>query len=208
MTTHGNNLFPVPVKGGLRGVSETLYMDSAGSTQDFARSLAVSGASHGMLVLAGEQTLGRGRLGREWESLPGGLYMSVILRPKAAPADLSGLSLAVADAVSRTARGLYGLKTRVKPPNDVLAWEPARRKYLKLSGILIDSSTDGGLAHWVVAGIGVNLENRLSKTLPRATTVRRASGAAADRDEFLSEFFSIFWDAYSAWELKAASRLN
>jgi biotin-[acetyl-CoA-carboxylase] ligase BirA-like protein len=201
------NKFAATVKGRLRGITGIMYLDDSPSTQDVARALACTGAHQGTLVIAGTQSGGRGRLGRVWESSEGGLYMSVVLHPVAAPADLGELSIAVAGAVSQTLSELYGIKCRVKEPNDVLAWQPDKKKFLKISGILTESATGGALADWVVVGIGVNLSNNLSReTGAIATTIKRITGKAPSRDEFLQKFFGIFWDTYSAWEYKAASR--
>ncbi|MFA5161389.1 MAG: biotin--[acetyl-CoA-carboxylase] ligase [Elusimicrobiales bacterium] len=198
--------FEPSVDGGLRGIAATVYVDRAQSTQDIARALAETGAPQGTLVIAGEQSGGRGRLGRNWHSAPGGLYMSLILRPKAAPADLSALGIAAAESAAKTLKSLYGLKTRVKPPNDVLALDPAKRAYRKISGILAEAPCAGASAEWIALGMGVNLSNALARELDSATTVKRITGKTPARDEFLKAFFSDFWNKYSAWELQAASR--
>ncbi len=201
--------FTPALKGRLRGITGIMYLETAQSTQDVARALACTGAHQGMLVVAGTQSGGRGSMGRFWESSAGGVYMSVVLHPSAAPADLGELSMAVAGAVTGTMSELYGIKCRVKAPNDVLAWYPAKNKFLKISGILTEASTGGELADWMVVGIGVNLSNNLSRELSScATTVKRITGKTPSRDEFLEKFFNIFWDIYSAWEYKAASRLS
>ena len=91
------------------------------STQDLARKLAEDGAPPWTIVLAREQTKGRGRMERRWFSGPGGLYFSIVLRPKIAPESLAKLSPAVGEACARALCRATGLETTVKPPNDVLA---------------------------------------------------------------------------------------
>jgi biotin-[acetyl-CoA-carboxylase] ligase BirA-like protein len=102
------------------------------------------------VVLADSQESGMGRSGRVWWSPPGGLYMSVLVRPPNGIRDLYRLpvlsSLAVLDAVGATETPL-----RVKWPNDILSGEK------KLAGILIQARTDRRRVHWIVAGFGVNM---------------------------------------------------
>jgi BirA family biotin operon repressor/biotin-[acetyl-CoA-carboxylase] ligase len=135
----------------------------ATSTNDLARELAAAGAAEGTAVLALEQSAGRGRLGRRWMSPPGGLYLSVVLRP-AFPVErwpLIGLACALGtaagaeahlrlpggrrEAVSRDGGGVGG-PVRLKWPNDLLLDGG------KVGGILVEAS--GGAA---ICGIGLNV---------------------------------------------------
>ena len=128
--------------------------DTIGSTNDEARRLARDGASDGTLVWAAAQKAGRGRRGRPWQSPPGNLYLSLVLRPDvpASRAPQLGFvtALAVGDALDRLAGP--GLPLSFKWPNDVLAGGR------KLSGILLESEmgVSGGL-DFVIIGVGVNL---------------------------------------------------
>ena len=124
---------------------------SLGSTNSTARMMASEGAPEGTVIIAWEQTEGKGRLGRFWHSPPGGLYLSVILRP---PPDIEGTSaipllagLAVSKAISTSA----GVVTSLKWPNDVLIGER------KVCGILSESSFKGEKLEFVVVGIGINV---------------------------------------------------
>jgi len=114
--------------------------DAITSTNDEAKRLAREGAPGGTVVWAGEQTAGRGRRGRPWLSPRGNLYMSLILRPQAAPAQAAQLgfvaALALVDALDRFVP--RGIELRLKWPNDVLA------NGRKLAGILLESETGGG----------------------------------------------------------------
>ncbi len=122
-----------------------------GSTNDDVRALAAAGAPEGLVVLACEQRAGRGRLGRDWVSAPGGVYASVLLRPGLSPAEMSPLALVVGLGL---ARGLETLGARVglKWPNDVLDHAGG-----KLAGILLEGMTEGERMAWIVAGFGVNV---------------------------------------------------
>jgi BirA family biotin operon repressor/biotin-[acetyl-CoA-carboxylase] ligase len=122
------------------------------STMDEARRRAASGAAEGLVVLAEEQTAGRGRSGRAWSSPPGvGVWMSMVARPAALPAP--GLlpllvGLAAAEALDPFVRPAV---TQVKWPNDL---QLAGRK---VAGILCEGSWDGARPGSVVVGIGLNV---------------------------------------------------
>jgi BirA family biotin operon repressor/biotin-[acetyl-CoA-carboxylase] ligase len=128
--------------------------DTVGSTNDEARQLAREGASEGTLVWAAAQSAGRGRRGHLWLSPPGNLYLSMVLRPEAPPANAPQLgfvaALALGDALEQLAGP--GLQLRYKWPNDLLA------NGSKLAGILLESEmAAGGGLDFVILGIGVNL---------------------------------------------------
>lgn len=148
-------------------------LDETASTQDVARRLAEEGAPDGTAVWALRQTAGRGRMGRRWRSGDGGLYFSVVRRPRIPPSGLAALSLALGDAAARVLTRASGVETAVKPPNDVLARCPDGR-LRKLAGILCEASgTESGL-DWLVVGIGVNVNN--VPPLKRATGLRALTG--------------------------------
>jgi BirA family biotin operon repressor/biotin-[acetyl-CoA-carboxylase] ligase len=119
-----------------------------GSTSDRLKDLARTGAPEWTAVLAERQTGGRGREGRSWQSPPGGLYLSVLLRPRAEPVSL--LPLAAGVAVAEALSG-FGAACELKWPNDVLA------SGRKLAGILAEASSGSAGVEWVVLGIGVNV---------------------------------------------------
>ena len=128
--------------------------DSVGSTSDEAKALAAAGASHGTLVWALEQTAGRGRLDRHWQSPRGNLYTSCILRPGVTPARAAEVGFVAALAVAETVRALLpaAVSVALKWPNDVLVDGG------KIAGILLESAIgQTGQVQHVVAGIGVNV---------------------------------------------------
>lgn len=131
------------------------------STQERAVELARCGAEDGSVVVARQQSHGRGRGDRRWESPPGGLYLSVVLRPALGSAVLPlAIGAEVADGLALE----YGVRLRLKWPNDLLAVDAAGRSR-KLAGVLVDGvrAVDGAEA--AVAGIGVNVR-RLEPDLP------------------------------------------
>lgn len=131
------------------------HHDRVASTNDIAHQLALAGASEGTLVLAEEQFGGRGRLGRTWISEPhSGIYASLILRPKIEAREAPILNLAAAVAVSNGIRDVIGLETDIKWPNDVLV------NGHKCCGILTEMSTELDKIQFVIAGIGINVNQR------------------------------------------------
>ena len=118
------------------------------STSDRLKALARGGAPEWTVILADEQTGGRGREGRAWASPTGGLYVSVLLRPRFAKVTLLPLAAGVAVA---EAAGEVGVATELKWPNDVLA------SGRKLAGILSEAASGPAGVEWVVLGVGVNV---------------------------------------------------
>ena len=124
------------------------------STSDHCVSLAATGEPDGLEVLALRQTAGRGSRGRIWESPPGNLYLSVLLRPEGLATDVGrwalGASVALAEALAPLLPDRAALT--LKWPNDLLLDQR------KLAGILLDSAaTPAGGLDWLVIGIGINL---------------------------------------------------
>jgi BirA family transcriptional regulator, biotin operon repressor / biotin---[acetyl-CoA-carboxylase] ligase len=135
---------------GRRLGSPRLHLRRTGSTNDHARQLAATGAPHGTLVTAAEQTGGRGRQGRSWAAPPGrALLLSLVLRD---PPSLLPLGAAVAVAEAAESVGGPGLAARIKWPNDVLV------DGRKVAGILVEARPQEG---WAVLGIGLNVAVRL-----------------------------------------------
>ena len=192
----------------LPGISTIVFTEECESTQDGAKLLARSGMPEGVLVLTRSQTGGRGRLERQWHSPRGGLYMSLLLRPLSRPDDYPALTLKAAACIARAAKDLYGMKTRVKEPNDVYACD-AKGNWRKLAGILTEASTCTEAGAWLVMGIGVNLSNPLSAELrEKAVAVSEITGERPDVKIFLRKFFSLFQPEYAAWQTSAASKLK
>lgn len=130
---------------------EIVYRDSAESTNVLAFKLALAGCAEGTCVIAETQTAGRGRLQRKWYSpYAKNLYLSVVLRPEMQPAQVYPLTFISSLAVYDTLK-IIGLQPRLKWPNDVLV----NRK--KISGTLIELSTEADVVRFVVMGIGLNI---------------------------------------------------
>jgi BirA family biotin operon repressor/biotin-[acetyl-CoA-carboxylase] ligase len=125
------------------------------STNDVALHLATQGAAHGTVVLAEEQTAGRGRLGRSWYSeKSSGIYTSIILRPPLAPAAAPVLTLLAGVATQQAVSSTTGLPVDIRWPNDLLL------NGKKVCGILTEMSAELDRLHAVVLGIGLNVNHR------------------------------------------------
>ena len=133
--------------------SDIHWFDTIGSTNTHAKAMAAAGAPHGTVLIADNQTAGRGRLGRTFLSPPNsGIYMSVILRPHCSPAQLMRLTCAAAVAACDAVETVLRFRPGVKWIND-LVWDGK-----KLAGILTELSIDAktALVDYAVIGIGIN----------------------------------------------------
>ena len=134
-----------------------IHRDNLDSTNSFAFSQAMSGEPEGACVVAESQNKGKGRLGRKWSSPEGkNIYLSVILRPSVHPSVVYPITFLSSLAVSDTISQLTDLTPGLKWPNDVLVGQR------KISGTLIELSTEADMVRFVIIGIGlnVNLEMR------------------------------------------------
>ncbi|MDH4269332.1 MAG: biotin--[acetyl-CoA-carboxylase] ligase [Dehalococcoidia bacterium] len=156
------------------------YFPEIGSTMDAARELAKKGAGEGTIVIAEVQTLGRGRLSREWLSPQGGIYFTIILRPRISPVYAPRINLMAAIAVAATIRKLFGLKAELKWPNDVLI------EGKKVCGILAEMDAEMDVVNFVNVGIGINGNNPVSRFEKTATSLKDALGREISRKEFLT----------------------
>jgi len=154
------------------------------STNTEVRRLAEAGAVEGTVVVADRQSAGRGRLGRRWESPAGvNLYCSILLRPNIPLHQASQLTFLSAVAVAETLNDVCGLTAKVKWPNDILV------AGAKISGLLNEMNAETEQIHFVILGIGVNL-NMLVEQFPqelnyRATSALLEAGKPVDRLLFL-----------------------
>ncbi len=140
---------------GTRFAGKLRFFSTIHSTNTHAMAEADAGAVEGMVYVADEQTAGRGRGAHAWESPPGsGLYASVLLRPRLAPADALWLSLAAGLAVRDAVEQLTSLKADLRWPNDLLF---GRRKFC---GILSELNAEVTRIRHMVIGIGINVHQQ------------------------------------------------
>jgi BirA family biotin operon repressor/biotin-[acetyl-CoA-carboxylase] ligase len=141
------------------------------STNTVAKEFARQGAPHGTAITAENQTKGRGRLGRQWSSPNGGIWLSIILRPALHPTECPGLTLLSGLAVARAITRYLDLPAMIKWPNDVLIEQK------KVCGILTEMSAEMDKVHYVVIGIGINANvdlNDLPKDVQTSATSLKA----------------------------------
>ena len=144
------------------------------STQNVAREAALRGQPEGLAVVAGQQTAGKGRLGREWWSpAEGGLYVSLLLRPRITPDRLGWLTMVVSLGTAEAIEAVCGVSPDLKWPND-LTWRGR-----KLAGVLAEASFADGQVSYVIAGIGLNLQMDFAlrpDLAQRAVSLREITG--------------------------------
>ena len=156
-----------------------ILLDTVPSTNDYAKNLARQGAAHGTAVMAKCQTAGRGRMGRSFLSPEGGLYLSVILRPRERAEKLMALTAMLAAAACDAVEQVCGIRPGIKWINDLVL------DGKKLAGVLTELSlTADGCVEYAVCGIGINCNGDLSSLSPEvrkiATSLLEQTGKQTD----------------------------
>jgi BirA family biotin operon repressor/biotin-[acetyl-CoA-carboxylase] ligase len=165
------------------------YYDAVESTNLVAKELAQLGAPEGTVVLADQQLSGRGRGNRSWHSPAGvGIYCSIVLRPKTAPARAQLITLMAGVCIVKSIALLTGLSPRVKWPNDILINDK------KVAGILLESMMSKAQVGYSVIGFGINVNNGPAD-LPEDIRVNASSllmelKKPVDRSKLVIEIFS------------------
>jgi BirA family biotin operon repressor/biotin-[acetyl-CoA-carboxylase] ligase len=179
---------PVPwelakiLKTSIVGKSQIIYRENIDSTQSLALRLAEKGGNiHGLVVIAEQQTSGRGRMKRKWISPKGGIWLSVVLKPLVSLTMSTMLPFVAALAVCDAIRQSTKADATLKWPNDVMM---ARKK---VAGILLDMSAEADMINYVVIGIGINANVETSKlkvdrqNKPEITSIRQTIGRDVNR---------------------------
>lgn len=194
--------YPWEVREGLR--TQRLghvvhYFDSTETTQDDARRLAEAGAPEGTMVIAEEQRSPRGRLGRAYFTPPGGLWFSLILRPHRSPDQVIHLSLLAGVGVHQAIEEVTGLRPWIRWPNDLLVGDR------KLVGIGVELASEQDVLHYVIVGIGVNVNISMrdfpADLRPIAISLRELLGRDVPRVPLLQrilERIEALYDRYLA----------
>ena len=178
-------------------VSAIRVLPSVESTNTALLAAAEDGAPHASVLVAEEQTAGKGRLGRTWTApARSGLFTSILLRPEVPAAAWTWLPLlagvAARDAVARAC----GLEIGLKWPNDLVVAE-GELADRKLGGILCET-LQGEPA--LVVGIGVNVTLREHELpVPQACSLALAGAESTDRDTLLRALLRSFGDWYTRW---------
>lgn len=171
------------------------YYETCPSTQFIAHDEEQNGALDGTVVIAEEQTAGRGRMARPWSSVAGqGVWMSIITRPTLTPQQAPQMTLVAAVAVTRAIEELTGIEATIKWPNDILI------DGKKVTGILTELQADPDQVKAVILGIGMNV-NQDPEDFPEelqsiATSLKIITGKPIDRAQLIAKIFS-FLEVYT-----------
>lgn len=179
---------------------DLICLGTTDSTNNYLKRLALDGAEDGTVAVADEQTAGRGRLGRSFQSPPGtGVYITFLLRPQVMPEKAINLTACAAVAMCDAVQATCGLRPQIKWTNDVLL---SKRK---ICGILTEMSVEGesGALQYIVVGIGVNVNQALEDFPPElqniAGSVAMAAGHPIDRGRLAAEIVNAMDAMYSDW---------
>ncbi|WP_292466840.1 biotin--[acetyl-CoA-carboxylase] ligase [Methanolobus sp.] len=174
------------------------YYSELGSTNNTAREIAAK-VTEGTVVIAETQTNGRGRLGTEWQSASGGVWVSLILKPSIPLENVSKITLVVGIAVTNALRAL-NVDAHVKWPNDVLV------KGKKICGILTEVSAEVEKVDHIILGIGINANVKLSdlkdEIRKNSTSIANELGKTIDRTTFLADLFYELEQQYIRFKTK------
>ncbi len=173
------------------------YHDVIDSTNIRAKQLAETGEPEGTLVVADQQSSGKGRRGRSWSSEWGtGIYMSLILRPSLSPQQTSSVTilaaLAVAKAVDRCCCQKSSIHPQIKWPNDIVL------NGKKVCGILTEMSSEMDYVHYAVVGIGINANNASfpEEVASVAGSIATETGDHVDRQQLVADIMNAFGGYY------------
>ena len=162
-------------------VFEILRFEKLDSTMDKAFELAKSGCGEWTVVVAEEQSMGRGRRGRKWVSPRGGLWFSIVLKPKFNPIFLPLVGIATSLSCAEAIEKKFGLKTKVKWPNDVYIDSS------KVGGVLVEALYRSGKVEFAIVGVGLNtnVHPQVKGLDAKATSLSRLLGREIDNEELL-----------------------
>ena len=173
-----------------------LCFDSMESTQNYGKELGKKEPVHGTLILAEEQTAGRGRRGRSWQSEKGAnIAMSLCLEPKLRTEHAAGLTLVMALAVAEGIKKVTGREPQIKWPNDIVL------NGRKICGILTEMCfKDGG--YIVVIGVGINVNNTgfPEDIKGTASSLKLETGAETSREALIASVMECFENYYEIYE--------
>ncbi|MGH6934027.1 MAG: biotin--[acetyl-CoA-carboxylase] ligase [Dongiaceae bacterium] len=166
------------------------------STNEEAKKLAAAGAPDGTVVWALEQLAGKGRRGRRFQSPPGNLYATFLLRPICPPAIGAQVTFVAAIAAAETAAGLLppARLVQLKWPNDLLI------DGRKVAGILLEASAEPERLQWLVVGIGINVRHSPLELREVATSLRDAGATDATVETVLERLAERLLEWYRRWQ--------
>jgi len=169
-----------------------VYLQEAPSTMDLAKELARKGCPAFTTVVAGRQAQGRGRLRRVWSSEEGGLYFTVVLRPRIPGLWSARVNFLASFTLASILRQGYGVDAGLKWPNDILV------DGRKLCGLLSEMESEGEQVNFINIGIGLNVNNDPPKVQPPAVSLKALLGREVPRRELLSRFLDALEQGIAA----------
>lgn len=183
------------------------YYDCLESTQKVANELANSTGVEGTIVVADEQTSGRGRLARQWHSAKGtGIWMSIILKPNIPIHQAPKLTLLTAVAVVQGIKETTGITAQIKWPNDILL------NGKKICGILTEMQAEADGIHSVVIGVGINvnqlLEDFSQEIREIATSLLIEGGKTVLREELICSVLKKLENLYQTFQRDGFSSIK
>jgi BirA family biotin operon repressor/biotin-[acetyl-CoA-carboxylase] ligase len=192
------------LKGSLFG-KRVYHFFKTDSTNRVALELAHAGEPEGAVILAEEQTAGRGRAGRTWQSeRAAGIYVTLVLRPRLAPVQAPLLTMMAGLSAHAAIQAVTGLEVDVKWPNDLLI----RGK--KVGGILTEMHAEPGAVRFVIVGIGLNVnqEKFAGELGTIATSLRAETGKQESRLEVLVRLLREFESDYNRFLREGAASVT
>lgn len=170
------------------GRAEAETLQTTDSTNSQLKRMALMGAAEGSICTAEEQTRGKGRLGRVWESPQGaGLWLSVLLRPEMKPERAPVITLAAAIAMAEAIRKVAGAEAKIKWPNDIVV------DGRKICGILLEISAEMDMVEYVIVGTGVNFRKTAysDELRDKAVSIEEVCSAVPKRREIMAEYLNL-----------------
>ncbi len=175
---------------------ELVHFTDIDSTNNYAKKIGNEGCLHGTVITAERQTLGRGRVGRLWQSDNNrGLWFSMVLRPDLEPEKVQIITLAASIAVVEGIFEVLGINCGIKWPNDIIL------DSCKLGGILTELSAEPGHVNYVVVGIGLNVNQDSGdfdqELQDKAISLKLYTGKTQARSKILSAILKSFENIYT-----------
>lgn len=170
------------------------YFESIGSTNNYAKKIALDGCKEGTIVITDQQTEGKGRLGRTWISKPKtSVLMSMVLRPNIHPTEASKITQIAAAAISVALNKMIDAEVKIKWPNDVII----NKK--KISGILTEMSAELDYINYVIVGMGinVNVEEFQEDIAHIASSIKNETGVELSRSDLVVNIIKEFENLYN-----------
>ena len=175
--------------------SEIVFLESIDSTNNYGKKISEKDFIEGTLIIAEEQTSGRGRLGREWVSPKGqGIWMSIMLKPNIKPEQASQITIIAAYAIAKSIKEICNVDALIKWPNDIIV------NGKKVCGILTEMGAEIDIINYLIVGIGINAnideKHLLESGLNTATSLKIEKGQVIDRKILISRIIMNFEKLY------------